>query len=89
MENYLNVKGLDMTDLEKFIELYASIGIKLIVCDCVLSNEESLVVTLHQGSGHPVLEECTFSDKFDGYVGFFSSIIFNKEGKFIKQTFSE
>ena len=63
-----------MTDLEKFIELYRSIGIELEV-----KQEEFKLQTIYL---HP-----TNGTKLDGFNGCFSSITFDKNGKFIMQGF--
>ncbi len=63
------------TDLEKFVNLYKSIGI-----DCIVKqdgNEQTIKLT--QGD----------NDKLDGYYYFYTIIIFDRSGKFIKQGFWE
>jgi hypothetical protein len=73
------------TDLEKFRELYKSFGI-----DCKIQKEEEGFgiylcgnVLYNDGINY------TESDKFHGYTQFYSDIIFDKDGKFIKQGFWE
>ena len=70
------------TDLQRFLGLYKSFGIELKVEKCEPSNpevEEGFLVELKQGS-HP---------KLKGYTWFFSTILFDKSGKFIEQGFWE
>jgi len=71
-----------MTDLEKFIEIYKSFGINCIVGE----KDMQKVIEFHGSTGWV---EPTWSDKFEGYSGFYSQIIFSLDGKFIKQTFYE
>lgn len=74
-----------MTDLEKFKELYKSFGIELIVN----KNEEKNIfeVFLHEGSYSDKTH--TLSNKFTGYIGFYSFIEFDINEKFIQQGFAE
>ena len=69
-----------MTDLEKFIDCYKQFGIDIIT----ETIEGNILVRLN-----PPSEKGTHSDKFDGYMGFFSDLEFTKDGKFIKQGFWE
>lgn len=74
---------IDKTDLDKFKELYKSLGIELVVSE----TEELLIVKLANcayGDGG-----WTVSDKFKGYAGFCGDIQFTKEGEFISQGFWE
>ena len=66
------------SDMEKFIGLYKSFGIDLF----------STKVTTTDGNYNISLSE-NISDKFGGYSGFISVVVFNKDGKFIKQGFYE
>jgi len=68
-----------MTDLEKFIQLYESLGIELIPKNGSPFNPDNFYLYLNNGD----------NDKFDGYSGFYSDIKFDKDGKFIKQGFWE
>ncbi|MDD4527755.1 MAG: hypothetical protein PHF25_06970 [Candidatus Margulisbacteria bacterium] len=65
-----------MTDLEKFIELYRSVGIELEV-----KQEEFKLQTIYL---HPTFDN---DSKLDGVNGCFSSITFDKDGKFVMQGF--
>lgn len=82
-----------MTDLEKFVELYRSFGIECVVSERERYQYESLperIKRIRIGNWeYGVPEENTDSDKFDGYGGFYSEVIFDMDGKFIKQTFYE
>jgi hypothetical protein len=72
-----------MTDLEKFIELYKSLGIELEpenIPFCPLTKEEEhICIRLIEGE----------NDKFTGYSSFFSTVEFDKKGKFLNQGFWE
>ena len=68
-----------MTDLEKFIELYKSIGITVeqeVRDDNIVLSISSWALGKEQ-------------ERLEGYSGFYTDIIFSKEGKFIKQGFWE
>ena len=65
-----------MTDLEKFTELYRSIGIKLEV-----KQEELGLQTIRLNSEWE--KDC----KFDGPIECYSKIVFDKNGKFVIQGF--
>ena len=74
-----------MTDLEKFVDLYKSIGIK---CEAITSP------AWHWGSIEKITRIICISndgksEKIGGYSGFFTSIIFDENGKFICQRFWE
>jgi hypothetical protein len=68
-----------MSDLEKFIELYANFGISF------NKQENDNVITLYLGEH----DFAYFSKKITGYYGFYSTIDFTKDGEFIKQGFWE
>lgn len=70
-------------DLEKFIQLYKSVGIDL---SQKKNSEGNIYLTLGYNEDDPM--ENT-SNKFGGYSGFYSIIIFDENGKFIKQEFFE
>ena len=76
------------TDLEKFQELYASLGIILVVVPTADENGVNMQRVEISEGGYPD-EGQTLSSKFDGYGGFYSSIEFDMDGKFIKQGFWE
>lgn len=77
------------TELDKFKELYASLGTVLLVERCKVSDSENeLIVTLSHDKGYSQ-DAYTQSDKFEGYMGFHSTIDFTEEGKFIRQGFWE
>lgn len=70
-----------MTDLQKTIDLYKGFGI-----DCVVYEEdEQKIIRLCASYLHGIDDESTVSDKIWGYTGFFTSLHFTLEGKFIKQ----
>lgn len=73
-----------MTDLQKFIELYKSIGIDLIVNK--EENTQEIILFSENING---ANNFTYSEKFEGYSSFYSIITFDLKGKFIKQGFWE
>ena len=74
-----------MTDLEKFKELYASFGIDLKHDQL----ENGLIEVILCESSWCSCDIVNTSSKFEGYTGFFTQVIFDKDGKFIKQGFWE
>lgn len=70
-----------MTDLDKFITLYAELGIELhpqkLGEHTYYPNNTGYVVELRAGSG------------FEGYPGFVSLVYFDEQGKFMEQGFWE
>jgi len=64
-----------MTDLEKFIELYHSVG-----ADCEIEYNEQLEITIL--SLIPIFK---IDSKIDGDEYCYSTIIFGKDGKFLMQ----
>ena len=82
-----------MTDLEKFIELYKSFGIKL----KPYKDDKTNFTTIFMQEGNPDdfigsrmnVKKYSVSNKFEGYSDFFSMVDFDKDGKFIKQGFWE
>lgn len=71
----------EMTDLEKFIDLYSQFGIDIITYVNICGNIE---IHLNGDCGNS-----THSDKFGGYKNSSSTIEFTSEGKFLKQDFWE
>jgi hypothetical protein len=73
-----------MTDLERFVKLYADLGI-----DCKVTEEEDGRKTIiFQIPNFEVDSDfVTYSDKFCGYEVCYSEIIFDKTGKLISQGF--
>lgn len=71
------------TDLEKFKELYKSIGIELIVN--IDNEKQQQFVRLSEGA----YTDAEATKGFAGYMGFFSEILFDMNGKFIEQGFWE
>jgi len=88
-----------MTDLEKFVELYKSVGIDVNVHgvndhlrDPLICRSKIILEVATYGSGDDkrgYTEGSTLSDKLDGYAGFYTEILFDKDGKFIKQNIYE
>jgi len=76
-----------MTDLEKFVELYKSFDINL----KVIENEDDFEIILSECAvfDDPHNEITSVSPKFGGYTGFFSQVVFDKNGKFVCQKFYE
>ena len=76
-----------MTDLKKFIKLYKSFGI-----DCLVNEElyqNKMMKVIYFNDLFDTNSKITRSDKFGGYAGFYSTIIFDMKGKFIGQDFWE
>ena len=71
------------TDLQKFIDLYASFGIDL------KEFEESGFIKIRLDQKYSDVKEGSKSIKFVGYGSSFSTIIFSKKGKFLRQGFWE
>ena len=71
-----------MTDLDKFVELYRSLGIDV----KVNATETGKDITLSESGGY---DDMTTSDLFCGYSGFYTVIRFDNNGKFTKQGFYE
>lgn len=78
------LKSLGECDLKRFIELYASFGI---VLDKAVPDKE--VFRVYLGGPHYPDEDINDSEKFDGYHGFYTVLVFDKTGKFISQGFWE
>ena len=72
------------SDLYRFINLYKSFDI-----DCVVDKEDDRFVIKFSGEHYNDGEPYTDSEKFEGYNGFYSIIIFDSKGKFIAQGFYE
>jgi hypothetical protein len=73
-----------MSDLDKFVALYKEFGIDIKVSK---TDTGYSVTLIGERYGHDDAE--TTSPKFEGYMGFYSLIEFNKDGNFIKQGFWE
>jgi len=65
------------TDLEKFIDLYKIFGIKL--TPKYYGKKGSIFINIQEGE----------NEKLIGYYGFYTNVIFDKNGKFIEQGFYE
>jgi hypothetical protein len=63
-----------MTDLDKFIALFQSVGIDI----KPTKSDTGFSITLGDADEHPYT-----SDKVKGYTGFYTAIEFDPEGKFI------
>ena len=79
------VGGKAVTDLQRFINLYASFGIK---CK-VTSWEGKPVIYLSADGRYGDTMDTTTSEKLDGHSGFFSTVEFTEDGEFVKQGFWE
>lgn len=83
------------SDLHKFTDLYKSFGVECRIGvlegdDAMLEEGKSgqFIITLSESNWCG--QECeTLSDKFEGHLGFYTSILFDKHGKFIQQGFWE
>lgn len=83
----------EYTDLQAFIDLYKRLGIKVIVNECERKegrlNEGEIYIVLSEYGYGDTEEKITYHKKFGGYTGFYTEIIFDKDGKFINQDFYE
>ena len=74
----------DKTDLDKFIELYKSFGIRCVVEE----GSDYNVINLTADEYDEIWSDInSYSNKFTGMLGIITSIYFTKEGKFIEQSF--
>lgn len=80
-------------DMFRFTEFYRSLGI-----ECKINKNDAEDFKRYDNTLYEVRlsegfyggeEFSTMSEKFDGYSGFYSSVDFDKNGKFIKQGFWE
>ena len=78
-----------MTDLNKFISLYKSFGIECKVMQESGDSENVYIILTEDDTTMFQDNDCTNSDKFDGYRGFYTKIVFDKNGKFLIQGFWE
>lgn len=73
-----------MTDLERFIDLYRSVGI-----ECKINptddGEQEIILTEERSRFMFKGVEITTSEKIRGFSGFHTAILFDKNGKFISQ----
>jgi len=76
-----------MTDLEKFVELYKSFGVDVVVDSDEVPGEHQIHLT--EGEMFNSGKGWTEDDRFEGYSDFFTTIIFDKDGKFVSQGFYE
>jgi hypothetical protein len=79
-----------MTDLERFVELYQSFGIECVVTygrgrfENLTGKQITLTTDKYVNDG-----SVTVSKKFIGYPGFYTTIFFDNDGRFISQGFWE
>ena len=73
-----------MRDIDRFIELYKSIGVDLKINVDEKGNRYIMI-----GEENTFDSEVTTSKLFTGYLGFYSIIMFDDDGKFISQGFYE
>jgi hypothetical protein len=72
------------TDLEAFVELYKRLGID---CQVNIVDDTQVIYLAEEDAGHGLT---TISEKFvGGYYRFYSTVIFDLGGKFVKQNFWE
>jgi len=83
--NFTNKKPEDFgvvdkpqSDLEKFIDLYKSVGIELEVKKSEPPDEGVQMITIE-------VNEYNMSKSITGYNGFYTNIYFDESGKFIQQ----
>lgn len=75
-----------MTDLEKFVNLYKSVGIEPIV---YTENDRQVIVLATPDDLISNEENRTYSKLIDGYQGFYTKLIFDLKGKFLHQLILE
>ena len=73
-----------MADLERFIELYKSFEIECKVVIDAETGHKTIYLGEVVGCG-----DCTESPKFNGYGGFYSDVVFDEGGNFLRQGFWE
>ena len=88
--------GIEVTDIERFLELYKSLGIELKVYSKETyknwnGTEVSDALVVYLGSTWALVPRGEVIDtrKFQGYGGFYSDVVFAKDGKFVCQGFWE
>jgi len=74
-----------VTDLELFLAFYKSAGIELRPAE----DFEGDNIVLRFGKDEFGDNAIVNSDKFDGYIGFYSDAEFTKDGVFVRQGFWE
>jgi hypothetical protein len=73
-----------MSDLEKFVELYKSVGIEPIVFE---ENDRQVIAL--SVADDVKNDDYTYSKLNDGYQGFYTKLIFNMAGTFLHQLILE
>jgi hypothetical protein len=71
-----------MTDLEKFVDLYAQFGIKCIVSKLDDGKQFITFQIPDPVRNDPVI---TYSHKFAGYENVYTDVIFDRDGRFLSQ----
>ena len=74
-----------MTDLEIFIEIYKSIGIELHIIE---TNDTKELCFGFKDRFLPN-DDMDTHEKFGGFQGFYTQIVFNLDGEFLQQNFWE
>lgn len=76
-----------MRDVDAFVDLYKRFGVNLKVerypSDWKIPNGYYIVLS------NSYLDSASPSDKFTGYMGFYSVVQFDAEGRFVEQAFAE
>ena len=70
-----------MTDLKKFLSIYKDFGLNLFFTQSLETDIWKVYLGNHRDS--------QYTEKFDGYPGFYSIVYFDKDEKFLKQDFIE
>lgn len=78
-----------MTDLEKFVAIYKSFGIRCIVNEIYAEDRVTRLkqIILVWDTDTNILDTETYSHKFGGYLGHCTEVLFTLEGVFYKQSF--
>ena len=74
-----------MSDLEKFIQLYGSLGITL----NPVQDGDEINVLIVADVAYWKGEGASYHPSFEGYSGCCSKIVFDKDGKYLRQGFWE
>ena len=76
-----------MTDLERFVALYASFGINVRIN--TLKDGRKYIILNGWGAAVDGGIDVTTSSKLEGYPGFYSDVTFTPDGQFESQGFAE
>jgi len=81
--NTLEIGGIDMTDIEKVIELYNYLEIPL----NINQEDDGRYFIVLKVADKEFSNEATYSNKFVGYLNCYTDMVFDDKGKFVAQGF--